>query len=89
MKSRITLTYGEVEELEIDGVYDIGGHEVDKAARLKERALPGQILADYRLKENTELSFENSFIKTREINNGTWIEFEGLKGPVKIIEITT
>jgi DNA-binding NtrC family response regulator len=89
MKSRITLTYGEVEELEIDGVYDIGGHEVDKAARLKERALPGQILADYRVKENAELSFENSFIKTREINNGTGIVFEGLKGPVKIIEITT
>jgi len=79
MKTRITLTHGEVEELELDGMYDIGGQEVDKVARLQKEASPGQILADYHVIRNAELSLEaNPFIKVLEITNKTGRKLKGL-----------
>lgn len=90
MKSCITLTYGQVEELEIEGLYDIGGQEVDKAARLQKEAKPGQILADYNVKRNAKLDLQlNPYIKTQEITNKNGRKLKGLDEPVRIIEITT
>lgn len=90
MKSRITLTHGQVEELNLEKMYDIGGQEVDKAARLQKEASPGQILADYNVKTNAKLDLQlNPFIKIQEITNKTGRKLKGLDEPVRIVEITT
>lgn len=90
MKSRITLTHGQVEELNLENMYDIGGQEVDKAARLQKEASPGQILADYQVIKNAKLDLQlNPFIKIKEITNKSGRKLKGLDEPVRIVEITT
>jgi DNA-binding NtrC family response regulator len=90
LKTRVTLTHGQVEELDLDNVYDIGGQEVDKAARIQKEAAPGQILADYQVIRNAKLSLEaNPFIKIVEITDKEGRKLDGLDEPVRIVEITT
>jgi len=90
IETRVTLTTGAVEELDIEPGYDIGGQVVDKAARLQELASAGQILAEVGVIDHIRLMLEQiPFVKVSENSDADVLKLKGLKEPVKIIEITS
>lgn len=90
VETRITLTGGEVEELDIEPGYDIGGQVVDKAARLQELASTGQILAEVGVIDSIRLRLKQiPFLKIPGNTDVSEIKLKGLKESVRVVEITT
>jgi class 3 adenylate cyclase len=90
IETRVTLTNGAVEELDIESGYDIGGQVVDKAARLQELASTGQILAEVGVIDSIRLMLEQvPFLKIPGNTDTSEIKLKGLKEPVRVVEITT
>lgn len=90
LETRIVLTTGAVEEFNTDFGYDIGGQVVDKAARLEKVASPGQILVEAGVIDHIRLILERmTFVKIPGNIDISELQLNGLKDPVRVIEITT
>ncbi len=91
LETRISLTFGTVEEIVTGIGNDIGGQVVDKAARLQEVTSPHQIIAEISVIEGIKLvlSEKYNFIKITENRDIGELQLKGIKEPVRVVEITT
>lgn len=91
LETRIALTTGALEEMETASGYDIAGHVVDKAARLQNHTLPGQILAEVGVVEPIlpKIKEEMPYIKIPCCKYYNELQLKGFNDPTRVLEITT